>query len=303
VKRRPGEPAAEDAAPDRIAEFVRAERPLQIFRWVATAVVLAAFIWSVVDLDVRWSRLLGAPADMWRLATLMFGQMELADLPDLLGSMWESIAIAWLGTLIAACFAVPLAFVAAENLTGKITSLVIRQVFNVLRAVPEVVLAIALVPIFGLSPKTGVVAIGIGSIGTLGKLCAEIVENVRPGPIEAADAVGASRLQRLRWGVLPQVLPEMTSYVLYRFEINIRASAVLGVVGAGGIGGDLAQSIQFRQWGTAGLALIIVVVSTIAVDAVSGRVRRRLVAGPARSRDGDDGGEPAPLAKQVLEPV
>lgn len=286
---------------DRIDEFVSSERPVQRFRWIVTGVVLVAFAWSVLGLDVRWERLLGAPADMWRLATLMFGQMDLADLPDLLGSMWESIAIAWLGTLIAACFALPLAFVAAENLTGTFVSLVVRQIFNVLRAVPEVVLAIALVPIFGLSPKTGVVAIGIGSIGTLGKLCAEIVENVQSGPIEAADAVGASRLQRLRWGVLPQVLPEMTSYVLYRFEINIRASAVLGVIGAGGIGADLARSIQFRQWGTAGLALIVVVVSTIAVDAVSGRVRRRLVAGPARSRD--DGDRGAPGTTQVLEPV
>lgn len=282
------------AATDAIDRFVSAERPVQVFRWVVTGVVLVLFIWSVAGLDVRWSRLLGAPADMWRLGVLMFGQMELADLPDLLASMWESIAIAWLGTLIAAVFAVPLAFVAAENLTGKATALVIRQVFNVLRAVPEVVLAIALVPIFGLSPKTGVVAIGIGSIGTLGKLCAEIVENIRSGPIEAADAVGGSRLQRLRWGVLPQVMPEITSFVLYRFEINIRASAVLGVVGAGGIGGDLALSIQYRQWGTAGMALIIVVLSTIAVDAISGKVRRRLVAGPARSRSDDDA--PATLA-------
>ncbi|MEX2627562.1 MAG: phosphonate ABC transporter, permease protein PhnE, partial [Ilumatobacteraceae bacterium] len=229
-------------AQDRIDAFIREERPVQVFRWVATAIVVALITWSAVGLDVKWSRLLDAPADMWRLATLMFGRMEIAELGDLLGSMWESIAIAWLGTLIAAVFAVPLAFVAAENLTGRLVSGLMRQVFNVLRAVPEIVLAIALVPIFGLTPKTGVIAIGIGSIGTLGKLCAEIVEGIQRGPIEAAEAVGAGRLQRLRWGVLPQVMPELTSFVLYRFEINIRASAVLGVVGAGGIGGDLSLS-------------------------------------------------------------
>jgi phosphonate transport system permease protein len=86
-------------------------------------------------------------------------------------------------------------------------------------------------------------------------------------------------VQRLRWGVLPQALPEIASFVLYRFEINIRASAVLGVIGAGGIGGVLAESLRFKDWGTAGLALIIVVVVTMMIDAVSGWVRRRLVRG------------------------
>ncbi len=285
---------------DRIDEFIRAERPVNTFKWVTTAIVLVLIGWSVGGLDVAWGRLLDAPGDLYTIARLMFTQMELADLGRLLEAMWESVAIAWLGTLIAAVFAVPLAFVAAENLSGRTVSWIIRQVFNVLRAVPEIVLAIVFVPIFGLTPQTGVVAIGIGSIGTLGKLCAEVIEGLQPGPVEAADAVGATWLQRLRWGVLPQVVPEMTSFVLYRFEINIRASAVLGVVGAGGIGTDLAQSIQFKDWGTAGLALIIVVVVTIAIDAVSGRIRRRLVSGPARVVGDDDD---ATLAVRVVGPV
>ncbi len=285
---------------DRMEDFIRAERPVNTFKWATTAIVLLLIVWSVVGLDVAWSRLIDAPGDLYTIGRLMFTQMELADLGKLLAAMWESVAIAWLGTLIAAVFAVPLAFVAAENLSGRAVSWVIRQVFNVLRAVPEIVLAIAFVPIFGLTPQTGVVAIGIGSIGTLGKLCAEVIEGLHPGPVEAADAVGATRLQRLRWGVLPQVIPEMTSFVLYRFEINIRASAVLGVVGAGGIGTDLAQSIQFKDWGTAGLALIIVVVATIAIDAVSGRVRRRLVAGPAQATGEDPA---APPIRRTMEPV
>jgi phosphonate transport system permease protein len=205
--------------------------------------------------------------------------MEASDFGRLMGEMWDSIAIAWLGTMIAAVFAVPLAFLAAENLTARPVVWIVRLILNVLRAVPEIILAIALVPILGLTPKAGVVAIGIGSIGTLGKLCSEVLEGIQPGPLEAADAVGANRVQRLRWGVLPQALPEIASFVLYRFEINIRASAVLGVIGAGGIGGVLAESLRFKDWGTAGLALIIVVVVTMMIDAVSGWVRRRLVRG------------------------
>lgn len=287
-------------ATGRIDEFVRKERPVNAFRWVATAVVLILVVWSVAGLDIIWSRLLEAPSDVYTIGRLMFSQLEFSEFGGLLTAMWESVAIAWLGTLIAAVFAVPLAFAAAENLVGRVASSAVRQVFNLLRAVPEVVLAVALVPILGLNAKTGVVAIGIGSIGTLGKLCAEVIETISPGPIEAADAVGANRLQRLRWGVLPQVLPEMASFVLYRFEINIRASAVLGVVGAGGIGTDLAESIRFKDWGTAGLALIIVVLSTIAIDTISGRVRRRLVSGPKA--------ETAPrnvdvVAGRVVEPI
>jgi phosphonate transport system permease protein len=125
----------------------------------------------------------------------------------------------------------------------------------------------------------GVLAIGVGSIGSLGKLFYEIIENIKPGPIEATDAVGASAVQRLRWGVLPQVAPELTSFLLYRFEINIRASSVLGIVGAGGIGGTLNDSFEFKAYGSAGLALIVVIVGTIAVDTVSGAIRRRIVAG------------------------
>jgi phosphonate transport system permease protein len=258
---------------------IERERPRNTFRWVVTAIVLILLAWSVLGLDIKWSRLLDAPGDLWTVARLMFTNMEASDFGRLMGEMWDSIAIAWLGTMIAAVFAVPLAFLAAENLTARPVVWIVRLVLNVLRAVPEIILAIALVPILGLTPKAGVVAIGIGSIGTLGKLCSEVLEGIQPGPLEAADAVGANRVQRLRWGVLPQALPEIASFVLYRFEINIRASAVLGVIGAGGIGGVLAESLRFKDWGTAGLALIIVVVVTMMIDAVSGWVRRRLVRG------------------------
>lgn len=274
------------------------DRPAEVFKWTVTAVVAVAVVWSLIDIDIKWSRIVELPGDLWTIGRLMFTQMEAAKVGELLGAMWESISIAWMGTLIASAFAIPMAFLAAENLAPKPVVFVIRQVFNILRAIPEVILAIALIPVFGLSPLTGVVAIGIGSIGTLGKLFYEVIEGISPGPIEAADAVGATALQRFRWGVLPQVAPELTSFVLYRFEVNIRASAVLGLIGAGGIGADLAQAISFKDWGTAGLGLIIVVVGTILVDTVSGIVRRRIVRGPAKSSVDDD-----PVETLTAEPA
>lgn len=255
------------------------ERSIDWFKWSFTTVTVVIVLWSFLGLEVKWSRLLEAPADMWTLARLMFSNMEAAALPELVAAMWESISIAWMGTLIAAVFAVPLSFLAAENLVGRPVAWVTRQVFNLLRAIPEVILALAFIPIFGLTPMAGVMAIGIGSIGTLGKLFYEILEGIQTGPLEAADAVGATGPQRLRWGVLPQVTPELSSFILYRFEVNIRASAVMGLVGAGGIGSDLALALQFKEYGDAGLGLIIVVVGTLAVDFVSGIVRRRIVAG------------------------
>jgi phosphonate transport system permease protein len=266
--------------------------PTKPFDWpklVWWALTGALVVWAAVGLDAKWSRLLEAPGDLYTLAKLMFSDMDFSQFGELVGEMWESISIAWMGTLIAAVFAIPLSFLAAENLVPKPIAILVRQVFNILRAVPEIILALAFIPVFGLTPMAGVVAIGVGSIGTLGKLFYELIEGIDRGPIEAADAVGATALQRLRWGVIPQVLPELTSLVMYRFEVNIRASSVLGLIGAGGIGDALAQSLRFKDWGTAGLALIIVVVGTIMVDTVSGMIRRRIVAGPSETvRDTDD---------------
>jgi phosphonate transport system permease protein len=251
------------------------------FKIVLSTVFVVLFGWSLISVELKWSRLLEAPGDMYRLFRLMFGDLPWDRLGEMVGLMWDSIAMAWVGTVIAALFAVPLSFLAAENLVGRPIAWVTRQVFNILRAVPEIILALLFIPVFGLTPMAGVLAIGVGSIGSLGKLFYEIIENVQSGPIEAADAVGASAVQRLRWAVIPQVAPELTSFFLYRFEINIRASSVLGVVGAGGIGGALADAIRFKEFGAAGLALIVVIVGTITVDTISGAIRKRIVAGRA----------------------
>ena len=263
----------------RADALVRPERPVEVFRWVMTVVVLVLLAWGL-SADIKWSRLPEAPGEFVNLFRLMFRDPEWSIIPHLFASMWESIAIAWLGTVFATVVAIPMAFLAAENLVGRPVAWLTRQAFNVLRAIPELILAVAFIPVFGLGPRTGVVAIAVGSVGTLGKLCYEVIEGLDHGPIEAADAVGSNRLQRLRWGVLPQVLPELASFAMYRFEVNIRASAVLGVVGAGGIGRDLSQYVAFKAWERVGLALVIVIVSTIVVDAISGRIRRRIVGGP-----------------------
>jgi phosphonate transport system permease protein len=264
--------------------IVRPARPLgpRLFGAAAFVVVVGLVLWAWLGVEIKWSRLLDAPVDIWRLDKALFSNLPWSELGEALGAMWDSIAMAWMGTVLAAAVAVPLSFLAAENLAARPVSILTRVVFNVLRAVPEIVLAIVLIPAFGLTQTTAVLALAIGSIGTLGKLCSEVLEGIHPGPIEAAEAVGANQLQRLRWAVLPQSLPEIASFVMYRFEINIRAASVVGILGLGGIGTTLVQSLRFRDYTTAGLALIVTVAGTMLIDFLSGMIRRRLVVGPQR---------------------
>ena len=188
----------------------------------------------------------------------------------------ESLQIAFLGTLIAAVIAIPFGFLAARNVAAT-AAVVGKGVLDAIRTFPELVLAIVFMAAVGPSPFAGVLAVGLHSIGTVGKLYAEAVEAVDRDPIEALQAVGASPLLTFRHGVLPQVLPEFLSYALYRFEINIRAATVVGVIGAGGIGTSLIFNVQLRNWENVGMVLLGILATVLVVDAVSSRLRGRLV--------------------------
>ncbi|CAN5748207.1 phosphonate ABC transporter, permease protein PhnE [soil metagenome] len=273
-------------AEERMAEITRPEKPFATLRWSITVVLVASFLLATVTVDTNWGRLLDAPELLWRLFNLMFLPPDLGWLGRGLESMWESVAIAWIGTVIAAILSFPLAFLAAENMAGRASVGIVRQILNIFRAVPEIIFAIMLIPMLGLGPVAGALAIGISSIGTIGKLTAEVIESIDPGPVQTADAVGANRLQRWRWGVIPQIMPEVIALWLYRFEINIRVSAVLGVVGAGGIGVLLQQLLRItRDWAAAGMVLLVVIGVTILIDTISGRIRRRIIRGPTRAVD------------------
>jgi phosphonate transport system permease protein len=260
----------------------RPARPSQLRRNVALLVVAAIVAWAALTIDVDLSKLLRLVGGLARI----FYRMFLEHGPDLtyvqtsLSAMVQSIEIAWVGTIIGAIFSLPVGFFAAKNVSSGAISNGIRVVLDAVRAFPEIILAVVIfIPIAGLGPEAGALAIGIHSIGTLGKLTAEVIEGIDPGPVEAARAAGGTGLQVQRWGVLPQVLPEIVAFWLYRFEINIRASAILGVVGAGGIGFILQQTIAYGRFPKAGTALIVVVVATILVDTASGWVRRRIIEG------------------------
>jgi phosphonate transport system permease protein len=257
----------------------RPERPSRLKRnlWVAGAA--AVFLWAALTVDVDLTDLASLPAGLWTILTEMFPP-DPAYLANAVPAMVESLQMAWVGTIIGAAISLPLGFLGARNVSSGPVSAVMRQILNAIRAFPELILAIAIfIPIAGLGAVAGTLAIGVHSAGTLGKLTAEAIEGIDAGPVEAARAAGGRGLQVQRWGVLPQVLPELIGFWLYRFEINIRAGAVLGVVGAGGIGFLLDQTIKFGRWPQAGTAILVVIVATIVVDTVSGRIRRRIIEG------------------------
>ena len=245
--------------------------------WIAGAAAL--FLWAALTVDIDLTDLAALPSGLWTILTAMFPP-DLRYLEQAVPAMIESLQMAWVGTIIGAAISLPLGFLGAKNVSSGPVSNVMRQVLNAIRAFPELILAIAIfIPIAGFGPVAGALAIGIHSAGTLGKLTAEAIEGIDDGPVEAARAAGAGGLQVQRWGVLPQVLPELVGFWLYRFEINIRAGAVLGVVGAGGIGFLLQQTIAFSRWPLAGTAILVVIVATIIVDTISGGIRRRIIEG------------------------
>ncbi|MCC5947479.1 MAG: phosphonate ABC transporter, permease protein PhnE [Nitriliruptoraceae bacterium] len=273
-------------ARERMDEITRPEKPFNRFRWTITVALLVLFFGTSLTVDISPSALLALPERTLFYLGLMFLPPDLSEVGRSFNAMVQSLGMAWIGTIIGAVLSFPLAFLAATNLASKPVVFAARQILNFFRAVPEIVFLILLLPITGLTPVTVALALGISSIGTLGKLSAEVIESIDPGPVEAAAATGGGRLQRIRWAVVPQVIPEIVALWLYRFEINIRNSAVAGAVGAGGIGTLLVREIQLlRNWATAGTALAVMVIVTLIVDTISGRVRRRIIRGPQRPVD------------------
>jgi phosphonate transport system permease protein len=237
----------------------------------------AAVVWSATSLDISAGALHRMPSEVARILVSFF-PIDLAYARDeAIRAIVESIQIAWIGTLIGAVGSLPLGLFGARNLFPR-SALLLKPVLAWVRTFPEILLAIYLLPIVGLGPFAGALAIGLHSIGTLGKLTADVVESMDLAPTEAVETSGGGHLTVLRFAVMPQVLPEIVALWLFRFEINVRASAVLGVIGAGGIGGLLLNTLRYREFSQAGAIVIVTVCVVLAIDAVSARLRARLVA-------------------------
>jgi phosphonate transport system permease protein len=200
------------------------------------------------------------------------------DLPLWLKSLWQTFEMAMLATAIGAAGAVVAGLLCARNLMPlSPVRFVVRRSLEAIRTLPEIILALILVAAFGVGPFAGVLALTVSTVGGLGKLFAEINEQVDRRPLEAIEASGADRIRQIRYGVLPQVLPAYASYALIRLEGNLAAAAALGIVGAGGIGIELQRAITFTEFDTYLAILLLMVGMIFVIDIVSEQIRHRLI--------------------------
>jgi len=237
---------------------------------------IAVLIYSAKFSDIRPLELLQGGGTMSEYASRYFPP-DFTDWRFYLADIIETIAMGVWGTLLAAVVAAPLSVFASENLCPPWLVQPTRRFMDIMRAINEIVFALMFVVAVGLGPFAGVLAIFVHTTGTLGKLFSEAVENIEVGPIEGVRASGASKFQEILFGVIPQVMPLWISYTLYRFEANVRSAAVLGIVGAGGIGVSLYQSFRSFKYPKVCAILLILVVAVSLLDVLSARLRRRVM--------------------------
>ena len=192
-------------------------------------------------------------------------------------SMVETVQIALWGTALAVLFGVPFAILSSANVCPQWIVQPVRRLMDAFRAINEIVFALLFVVAVGLGPLAGVLALAVHNIGIVAKLFSEAVEAIDPRPVEGIRATGATRLQEVVHGVIPQVMPLWSSFTLYRFETNVRSATVLGIVGAGGIGQPLFENIRSFQYGETAAIMIIIVVTVSLIDILSAQLRKILV--------------------------
>jgi len=211
------------------------------------------------------------------------GPLKLAD-PLVLSvqRMIETIMMGMMATFFGILFSIPVSFLAARNLmSGSWVTMAIyfatRTVLNIVRSIEPMIWAIVALIVVGLGPFAGILALTVHSIAALGKLYSEAIEGIDPGPIEALEAVGANKLQTIVYAVVPQMIPPFVSFSIYRWDVNVRMSTVIGLVGGGGIGFLLIQYIRLLDYRAAGIPVWFIAITVSILDYVSADIRRRFV--------------------------
>ncbi len=263
---------------DRISQLMITRRRARLWRYGRNAVIIALVAWSVEAIvvgDTDWSRitLAGVAKAAWR-----FIDFDASILLSLWEPVLETLLMATLATLLGMFMAIPVAWLGANNISpfGRVTYTIGRVLMTLSRSVHEVVWALVFVAAVGLGALAGVLAMAVRSIGFISKTVAEAIEDVKTGPIEAMRAVGANRFQVLMFGIVPQVLPVMIGNIIFEWDVNIRRSTIMGLVGAGGLG--LALHRQMASYNYGGIATVIAVILVMIIfgEVVSHYARKKV---------------------------
>jgi phosphonate transport system permease protein len=250
-------------------------------RWLLLAAVFAYLFYLMWLFD--FSRVFTDLPRVWVIVRLMLDWTNIAqwDHAELWRSMLETVAMAYLGTMLALVFAVPLGFLGARNIIPRgVFHFITRRLFDGLRGLDQLIWALVFVRAMGLGPIAGIMAIAVAETGVLSKLFAEAVENIDRKQVEGITSVGAGFVARLRFAVLPQVWPVMISQTLYSIESNAREATILGLVGAGGIGLRLSERIQINAWDQVAYIIVLILISVAIIDTTSRYLRLRLIGNP-----------------------
>ena len=249
-------------------------------RGVATValafVLVAALFLSLYRLEFSATKMLNGLSRLFEVVRLMLppDPESWADVQRYLFAMGETIAIAFLGTLVAAIIAFPVAALAARNTTiNRVVHFLARRSFDTLRGVDTLIWALVWINVVGLGPFAGVLAIVCSDIGSFGKLFSEAIEAADRKPVEGIVSTGGNRLHQIRFGIIPQVLPVFLSQVLYYFESNTRSATIIGIVGAGGIGLILSEQIRVLEFQQVSFIILMILVAVSAIDWLCSRLR------------------------------
>lgn len=238
-------------------------------------IVLMILVWSFAGAEFDAARLGTGAVNMGDfLARLFPPTWERFD--RIFALLVETLQMAIVGTALGTVLSLVVAFGAAANIAPRWLYYPTRWIMNVIRSLPELVFALMFVSAVGLGPFAGILAMTIGSIGSIGKVFAEAMESVDPGPVTAMRAVGASERQVVQYGVLPQAAPLLVSYTLLLFEGNVRGATILGMVGAGGIGLELTTAMKMYDYGHLSAIVICIIVLVTVIDQASAVIRKKI---------------------------
>lgn len=244
--------------------------------WIALALTTVFSLWHTGFFDI--SRILGGLSKLGWLLGFMFPPAANGWFGEFCEGILETLGMAFLGTLIAALIALPFGFLGARNVVSSfLIHFSLRRSFDCLRGIDTLIWALIFVNVVGLGPFAGILAIIVSDVGTFAKLFAEAIENIDRKQVDGVRASGASELEVVRFGILPQVIPVILSQTLYYFESNTRSATILGIVGAGGIGLQLSDRIRVNNWDEACLIIIMILITVSVIDHVSKLIRLRVI--------------------------
>jgi phosphonate transport system permease protein len=268
------------------SEQLRAKYPDVFERSVSTrlatpAMIIGAFailVFGLVDLDFSPSRLISGLHQLGWITLMMIPPDPGSSLPVYFSALGETLSIALLGTTIAAVLALPVSLLAARNIVpSNILRFPVRRFLDSIRGVDTLIWALVWINVVGLGPFAGVLAIAVSDFGAFGKLFSEAIEAADRKQVEGIRASGGSALHEIRFGLMPQVLPVIAGQVLYFIESNTRSATIIGIVGAGGIGLQLAEQIRVLEWQKVSFLILMILMAVAAIDWISSRLRFAII--------------------------